>query len=464
MNRLKEKIKKKWKVMTGLTAMFMLVFLVGFAVKAHFTTKAADARTYTIYDSAGKVLTSGQEYTMRRLNDLFTVTGAQDSQTKYEWQSLKPDVLLIGQAGTNNYVGTPVTTTGTTGSIATKALIQGSAGLRLTVTENINGVETTKSFTFTINVQFSINESLDPTTGVEMTKVFDTDDRKAIIMDYHSATTTRLEFGTSASDSTQKTKLNFMFGNAQNGDWVSSNKDVVKVEGKGIVAIGPGRAKLTVTYQETGDTVSYTDEIWVYVRPEVKYESADGSGTANGQIVNSDVYSPSLVVRTGDYLDCQAKFESNPNESISSKLVWVISKEIGSKKVLIKDSLGNSTAEYKDDAELVWLPSLRKYQLKAKAETYIVQFFVAETYPGFDNLDNSAGKKYHCDPVNIAGGVQVKTNYETKNVTINIGGHYDLTNAFNISLSALQKNFSAHVNTNYDGNDGTSIIEFNNGT
>lgn len=61
---------------------------------------------------------------------------------------------------------TPVTTTGTTGSIATKALIQGSAGLRLTVTENINGVETTKSFTFTINVQFSINESIDPTTGV----------------------------------------------------------------------------------------------------------------------------------------------------------------------------------------------------------------------------------------------------------------------------------------------------------
>ena len=327
MNRLKEKIKKKWKVMTGLTAMFMLVFLVGFAVKAHFTTKAADARTYTIYDSAGKVLTSGQEYTMRRLNDLFTVTGAQDSQTKYEWQSLKPDVLLIGQAGTNNYVGTPVTTTGTTGSIATKALIQGSAGLRLTVTENINGVETTKSFTFTINVQFSINESLDPTTGVEMTKVFDTDDRKAIIMDYHSATTTRLEFGTSASDPTQKTKLNFMFGNAQNGDWVSSNKDVVKVEGKGIVAIGPGRAKLTVTYQETGDTVSYTDEIWVYVRPEVKYESADGSGTANGQIVNSDVYSPSLVVRTGDYLDCQAKFESNPNESISRSLCGLSQKK-----------------------------------------------------------------------------------------------------------------------------------------
>lgn len=169
---------------------------------------------------------------------------------------------------------------------------------------------------------------------------------------------------------------------------------------------------MTVTYSGTDLTKSYTDEIWVYVRPEVKYESADGSGTANGQIVNSDKYTQSLVVRTGDYLDCQAKFENNPNESISSKLVWVISKEIGGasgKKVLIRDSLGNSTAEYKDDAQLVWLPSLKKYQLKAKSETYIVQFFVAETYPGFDNLDNSAGKKYYCDPVNIAGGVQVKT-------------------------------------------------------
>ena len=234
MNRLKEKIKKKWKVMTGLTVMFMLVFLVGFAVKAHFTTKAADERTYTIYDSAGKVLTSGQEYTMRRLNDLFSVTGAQDSQTKYVWQSMNPEVLLIGQAGTNTYGATSVTTTGTTGSIATKAITQGSAGLMLTVTETIDGVEKTQPFTFTINVQFSINEYLESTKGIEMTKIFDTDDRKSIIMDYHSATATKLEFGTSASDSSQFTKLNLMFGDATKGDWASSNKDVVQVDNGGI--------------------------------------------------------------------------------------------------------------------------------------------------------------------------------------------------------------------------------------
>lgn len=462
MNRLKEKIKKKWKVMTGLTVMFMLVFLVGFAVKAHFTTKAADEPKYTILDSVGKEMVTGQEYIMRRKKETFTVQGAQTATVRYVWQSLNADIVTIADNGTNSYGGTASTPV-----ISIRAENQGTAAITLNIIETINGVSVTTSFNFPINVQFSINENLSKFTGVEMTKIFKTDDRKAIIMDYHSATATKLEFGTSESDPSQSSKLNLMFGDATKGDWASSNKDVVQVDNGGIVATGPGRAKLTVTYKEPGDTTSYTDEIWVYVRPEVKYESADGSGTANGQIVNSDTYTQSLVVRTGDYLDCQAKFENNPNESISSKLVWVISKEIGGasgKKVLIRDSLGNSTAEYKDDAELVWLPSLKRYQLKAKSETYIVQFFVAETYPGFENLDDPAGKKYYCEPINIAGGVQVKTNYETKNITINIGGHYDLTNAFNISLAALQKNFFAEVNTNYDGNDGTSIIEFNNGT
>ena len=42
MNRLKDKIKKKWKTMAGMTVMLMFVFVVGFAAKAHFTSRAAD--------------------------------------------------------------------------------------------------------------------------------------------------------------------------------------------------------------------------------------------------------------------------------------------------------------------------------------------------------------------------------------------------------------------------------------
>lgn len=41
MNRLKDKIKKKWKTMAGMTVMLMFVFVVGFAAKAHFTSRAA---------------------------------------------------------------------------------------------------------------------------------------------------------------------------------------------------------------------------------------------------------------------------------------------------------------------------------------------------------------------------------------------------------------------------------------
>lgn len=416
MNRLKDKIKKKWKTMAGMTVMLMFVFVVGFAAKAHFTSRAADDdRDYVVLDSTGRQMTSGQEYTMRRKQDQLSASGAQDSNTKYTWQSLDATKLKIS-ATPGNY-GAEVTTTGINSTLYTQAVQYGTVGLTLTITENINGTNVSKTFTFTINIMFSVNEYLVKSTGVEMNKIFDTDERKAIIMDYHGKTETKLEFGTDATDSSQSQKLNLMFGDATKGSWNTSNKDVVKIDSNGIVATGPGKAKLTVTYQDTDMTKSDTDEIWVYVRPEVIYQSGDGTGTGNGKIVNSDVYTQSLVVKTGDYLDCQAKFDSNPNESISQKLIWVISKEVGGntgKKVLIKDSLGNTGSEDKDDAELVWYPALKKYQLKAKAETYVVQFFVADTYPGFENLEVSTGKKYHCDPVNIAGGVQVKTNYEEK--------------------------------------------------
>ncbi|MCI6654449.1 MAG: hypothetical protein MSH21_04195, partial [Clostridium sp.] len=473
MNRLKEKIKKKWKVMTGLTVMFMLVFLVGFAVKAHFTTKAADdVRTYIIQDSNGKEMSSGQEYTTRRKHDQISVFGAQDDSTTYTWHSSDTSVLKIGQS--EGSYGASATTTGRYSRIYTEAEAYGGAGLSLTVTELIDGKRVSKNFSFTINVEFSINEYFVKYDGVEMNKIFDSDERKAIIMDYHKDATrnSTLEFGTDAADVSQRQKLNLIFGDATKGDWDTSNKDVIKIENGGIVAVGPGKAKLTVTYKGDDMTRSGTDEIWVYVRPEIIYEAnknvwkSSESTPDSGKIVNSSDYNTALVIRSGDYLDCQAKFENNPNESISNKLIWVISKEVGGntgKKVLIRDSLGNTGSEDKDDAELVWYPSLKKYQLKAKAETYIVQFFVADTYPGFDNLEVSTGKKYHCDPVNIARGVQVKTNYEEKNITINIGGHYDLSDAFNISLKGLKENFNGTIYTDIAaGIDGSKIIDFDN--
>lgn len=111
MNRLKDKIKKKWKTMAGMTVMLMFVFVVGFAAKAHFTSRAADDdRDYVVLDSTGRQMTSGQEYTMRRKQDQLSASGAQDSNTKYTWQSLDATKLKIS-ATPGNY-GAEVTTTG----------------------------------------------------------------------------------------------------------------------------------------------------------------------------------------------------------------------------------------------------------------------------------------------------------------------------------------------------------------
>ncbi|MDY5180331.1 hypothetical protein, partial [Butyribacter sp.] len=101
MNRLKEKIKKKWKVMTGLTVMFVLVFLVGFAVKAHFTTKAADADkpVYTITDDEGRNVQSSMS--VRRVTSKLSVAGAKSENTTYTWNSKNDSILVLGAGQTD---------------------------------------------------------------------------------------------------------------------------------------------------------------------------------------------------------------------------------------------------------------------------------------------------------------------------------------------------------------------------
>ncbi|MBU5479231.1 hypothetical protein KQI69_08445, partial [Eubacterium sp. MSJ-13] len=468
MDRLKENIKKKWKFMAGLTVMFMFVFVVGFAVKAHFTTKAADTDldtgVYTVVDSAGKEIVSGQDYIMRRLTDILTVSvsGQQADSIKYTWKTLNPDVLFIGNSA-NNYGESDVTGNGTSSTVRTKALKQGEAGLSLFVEAKVGTTTISKTFRFTIQVQFSINEYLSRSTGIQMQKIYSSDERPSIIMDYHKDSETKLQFGSDADK--EQSKLNLMFGDATKGQWVSSNTDVVEVVSDGIVATGPGRVKLTVTYaSDTDKTKTYDDSIWVYVRPEVIYESVTGKGDDNGEIVNSDKYTKPLVVQNGDYLDCQVKMENDSN--ISNKLEWVISKEIGGStgtEVLVRDSKGDYNPDYKDDAQLVWQPSLHKYQLKAKSETYIVKFYVAGTYPGFEKAQDP-DEKSKCEAVKIAENVQVRTSYEEKNITINIGGNYNLSDGFNISLKGLKENFTGKPNPNYNGTDSSNLIDFNNDT
>ena len=82
---------------------------------------------------------------MRRKQDQLSASGAQDSNTKYTWQSLDATKLKIS-ATPGNY-GAEVTTTGINSTLYTQAVQYGTVGLTLTITENINGTNVSKTFT-----------------------------------------------------------------------------------------------------------------------------------------------------------------------------------------------------------------------------------------------------------------------------------------------------------------------------
>lgn len=456
MNRLKEKIKKKWKVMTGLTVMFVLVFLVGFAVKAHFTTKAADELSYVVEDGEGTSIADRQSYVMRRLKEYFSakVTGAGSENINYKWSVSNPETIQLEGDATQT-------------EIAVIAKKQGKASLSLELTDKTTGTKL-KTFTIPITVEFSIYEQLKDSDGISMSKIKGSDTRKSIIMDYSSKKTTELFFGTDAEDTTQDDKLNLMFGDATRATWVTRDTDIISIDdNKGIKAVGPGKATVTVTYKGDDLKKESEDTIDIYVRPEILYKKS--SGETPGTIVNQSVYGANkdLTVNNGEYFDCQVV--NNPTHDVKTKLKWVIYKGVGDESVPIRDSAGNINTDYGNEVNLYYSSSLGMYQLKAKAETYSIEFYVEGTYPGFNNLKkdstNSDKEKYFCKPVTIARTVQVKSNYPSKDkpekeVTINIGGSFNLSEAFNITAGALSKNFNFTPKSDDSSTNGHDIIKF----
>lgn len=437
MNRLKEKIKKKWRVMAGLTAMFVLVFLVGFAVKAHFKANAADIPVYEIKDDENRDVKSSMS--VRRVTSRISVTGATSENTTYTWKSMNESILVLGASKTDSFTGS-----GLTNDVDVTVKKTGTVSLQLTIKNNDTG--NVQNFSISVTVIFSVNEYMaDNSAGAKMSKIFTSDERKSLIMDAE----TSLEFGASAVDETSK--LNMIFGDAtdEKASWSTSNPDVIDItrdgtKNKSIKAVGPGRATLSVTY--TDGTSEFKDSITVYVRPKVYHRTSTAS---EGEEVSNS--SSAVNISNGEYIDCKAVFVANPLESISNKLIWVISKGEGEEKVLVRDSLGNKSAEYGDNAKLVYSSSANMYQLQAKSGIYTVQFYVVGTYKGFDEAQVNVPE---CRPVNVGGGVQVASNYESKSITLNIGGNYNLSDAFNISLEDLKEcmNIDYVTYTDADGN------------
>lgn len=418
-------INKKYKWMLLLASLFLVVAGM-FTYVRKDKTYAADP-IYEIRDSEGNIV--DDSYTMRRSKDVFTVNVIDDtSVTSYEWEILNTDVVkFTGGSSANNATGQQVNlSVNKPGSVMLRVLLKDSSG-------NI-----VKTLTPTISVAFSINEYIDKyhadANGAKMERIFQDDERKSLIMLFDKP----ILLGSDASSEPGKLNLNYGSANGERTTWTSSNEDVVTINSstQTVYPAGAGHATLTVSY--TDSEREYHDTIDVYVRPKITY---------NDKVINYAAedyggYSTPVEMRNNDSIGVSVNFGTNPLEAISDKLIWVITKGEGESEVLVRDSKGNYTEECKDEARLIWQPGSKSYRLNAKAGTYHISFYVAGTYKSYDEA-----KKYTpgCNPVICGGGVRVRSEFTDKTVSVNINGVYSLSEAFNITISSLQKYFDVHI-------------------
>lgn len=414
MSRIVESIKKRWKWGVSIILLFSVLFAGYFMVKEQQSVKAAD---YAFLDSSGNEISSGGQMTMRRTMDTFSIKGIQATDKSYVWESLNTNIIEIQNAdASGKWSGT---------SARLKAKTTGTVAIQVTVT---HADDTTDVLNMSIDVVFSINEFLDGVSGVKLEKLYAADARKSLIMDYQSS----VHIGNADSGNDH---LKLVFGNGEDADWVSSNKDVIQYNSstKVLTATGAGPATLTVTWTE--GTQSYSDTINVYVRPQILAE--------DGTVLAGTSYALHTVeVKDGDKIKITVEDDANPQIGTGDKIVWVISKSAGSGSadtVLVRDSLGNHGQDW-EEANLYYISSEKAYRIDAMAGEYTVQFYVKGTYKSFADSKIEQSK---CDSVNLA--TKVDCEFTDKDVTLSLGGTYSLSEAFNIPLSVLKDNFTATI-------------------
>lgn len=431
MQKLYQMLKeRKW--IFGAVFLFFAAFFVwnGFHQKQEL--HAADC---VIMDSEGREVPG--EYELRRATDTFYIRGTTPGDT-FQWSSANTDILEVDSA------------TAMTSTVRVNVKNIGRVALRVLI-NHADG--TTDDMSVSVNVVFSVNEYLDTTNPfVNINRVNEGDARRSLVMDYGQT----LFFGSSAREETGK--LNLIFGSAKdtNAVWTSSNANVLAVvqdaDKPYVNAAGAGHARLSVTYRDGIN--EYEDTIDVYVRPEIHKDNSVGP------IVGTDSHTPPeevdarafITVERNDKLWPSVRFDSSL-ESINDKLVWVIARR-DTDRTFVQDSLGNRGVN-PQDARLEFDTRDSTFRLDAKAGEYVVQFYVRGTYTTYE-----AAKKqefWGCEPVSI--NVDVVSNFANKDITLNINGKYNLSDAFNIPLDVLRDCFSV----NGEEQSPTGCIEWDRG-
>lgn len=473
--------------MVLLTSVFLIVFTAAYSFVEKNKSYAAngdETNRYYLQDGDGiEISTNG--YTMRKREDNFSIPTTDNLDITFTLSS--SDILEIEN---NTGIGPVIVNSN---SLKVKATHMGQVALTITAKKHGTNDIVLDNITYQITVAFSINEqiSTNDNPNVRMLRLFreqDTSDernnRKALIMTYDEdssgSPTTYIAFGSGADKSDELKYLNLTFGDARtrtpNIEWQSGNEDIISIEpdftvngeteNRGrIIAEGAGRTTLSVTWQD--GTMTYQDEIYVFVRPKITIDGKNvgtDSGSGNG--------SNPLTVTNGTKINVSVKSQANELVGIKDKLAWVIAKPAGEGTVLVRDSLGNSTKDYEDEANLEWLESENCYRVNAKAGTYFIQFFVVGTYKDFDTATDA--DYCQCKPVSVINGVYVGSefkNYNNRYVRLNVGGQFNFPEAFNITNNTFDECFDVTITgvTNPTGGaiedvvNGAGIISFASG-
>lgn len=404
---------KKGIWILGVLLLFFGIFL---GIAGRQINGSSQAANYEIIDDEGNPVTG--TYELRRATATFGLSDYAAGD-KCEWTSANEDILTVEPATANQR------------QVSVSVQNMGKVGLTCTITHSDGSMETRN---VAIDVVFSINEFLSTGAPAKMTKIRSTDSRRSIVMDYG----TTVYFGKNAKKDTNK--LNLIFGDAtsQSAVWSSSNNDVIRVSEQGgeslVMAVGTGRTQLSVTYNDGKN--EYNDSINVYVRPQIRKDSVSGA--------RLDDSASTVIMERNDKVWIPALFDSNPLEGVLDKVTWVIAKRSGTTRTLVNSSAGgeyNANA----DANLIYDSATNTFRLDAKAGQYIVMFYVKGTYNNFKEAQDSS-IFLGCLPSYFNADVRGK--FEDKDVTVNIGGSYDLAEAFNISKDTLLKNFTLSVEDN----------------
>lgn len=445
---------KKWRRLICLTIAMAVVFVECFSHIGVIKTKAANtaSNTYQFADYAGNLQPSGGTFTMHTVLSQYQVMAPTGITVgKCVWNTASKGVVAIADGNDPE----SITKTGDKAQIINfKAIQKGESFITCQIYSDASSTTPITTVYITIKVAAVIDETLQGVPNVSMGKVLSTDTGNSIIMNYTSSNgtpATTLDIGgdsTKAAAGGAVNALSMMFLEAKAATWSSDNTGIVSVDNtnKKITAIGAGRTKLHATYGNGTDSGNW--EIWVYVRPEIKDESGkvltNGSGNGSGEVTSS---TPTTTVSNGAILKVSVSDGDHPEVAVGEKLVWVISTRDGDKNIPIRDSLGYKNPVYANDVNLTYINSATGYRVDCKAGEYIVQFYVIGTYT------SPTDKSSTCGPVNLKA--TVSSTYDDKNVTVNIGGNYNLSDGLNMTVGMLDKYFT--VNIDSDGVSNTYV-------